>query len=561
MSTNRHTPEQLAARLLQLRNAESSFLEFVKLLYPDYNLAPFQIELINTLDLLERGELINPATKLPVYRLLINMPPRHAKSFFATQLFPVYYLARDPMREVMSTSYNSELAKTFGRAVKDTTKNPSISHVFPDFVLSDESRAVDHWRTTKGGVYYGIGMGGTTTGRAANLLIVDDPLKSRVEAESPTLRNQNWQYYVSALMTRKQPTRRGHAPIEIVILTRWHPDDLAGRIMETPDWKRGEWLHINYKALTIIDENIVTPRTSLSGTAAKAPETHDSSSYLTPKDREVPLSQEVALWPERFPVSWLKKIQELDPREFESLYQQSPFIAGGNLIKTDSFKSYKEPPTQDEISCVIITADTAFKAKEQSDYSVLLTAALLHSGDIYILDLTRAKLEFGTLKQTAIAVNSKWRGRGLRGLYIEDKASGQSLIQELRKESGISVLPYTNPSDKVARVNAVTPLIDGGRVFLPTPSVAPWLDNFLTECQQFPSSAHDDQVDALSMALDILSRIPTQSLSLLSDPITNLLTKPLSGELTFPPISQSKPIHATPFLAEAKKHRIPILGE
>jgi len=139
------------------------------------------------------------------------------------------------------------------------------------------------------------------------------------------------------------------------------------------------------------------------------------------------------------------------------------------------------------------------------------------SGDIYLLDVIRNKYDFPELKRRAISVNTLWRGRGLRGFYIEDKASGQSLIQELKTASGLSVIPYKVSTDKVSRVNAVTPLIEGGRVFVP--ENAPWLDDFMNECQSFPSGKHDDQVDALSMGLDILSRMGGVGTALINAPI------------------------------------------
>ena len=175
---------------------------------------------METLDALEKNEL-------GCRKLLITMPPRHAKSFIATVHFPVYYLARKPNRNVLSTSYNQDLSKTFGRQVRDLAREPIVSQAFADFGMSEESRAVDDWRTTMGGTYFATGIGGSTTGRAATLLVLDDPIKAREEADSATQRNKTWSYYVSALTTRKQPEPDGTPPLEIVILTRWHPDDVG----------------------------------------------------------------------------------------------------------------------------------------------------------------------------------------------------------------------------------------------------------------------------------------------------------------------------------------------
>lgn len=465
----------------------------MKALAPQFELAPFQQELVETLDALERGTL-------NAKRLLITMPPRHGKSWLASTLFPVYYLAKKPNRNVLATSYNQDLAKTFGRQTRDHAREKIVEQSFPEFRLSDESRAVDDWRTTHGGTYYATGIGGSTTGRAATLLLVDDPIKAREEADSATQRNKTWSYYVSALTTRKQPEPDGTSALEIMILTRWHVDDLAGRIMETDDWKEGAWHHINFPAVRLVSGGI---QKSVASLPADDPRHIPSGklSTVSPKKRFYLEDKEEALWEERFPLEELKKRERLDPREFASLYQQSPFIKGGNLIK-EGWWQYSESV---DCSMIIIAADTAFKKTEQADYSVLMVMGLDRNGDIHILDVVRGKYDFPELKRICITVNAKWRGKGLRGFYIEDKASGQSLIQELRNQSGISVLPYKVNSDKVARLNTVSPLIEGGRVFLP--KGVGWLDEFMNEMQSFPNGAHDDQVDALSMGLDVCSRM------------------------------------------------------
>ena len=466
----------------------------MKALAPKFELAPFQEELVDALDQLERGTL-GPR------RLLITMPPRHGKSWLASTLFPVYYLARKPNRNVLATSYNQDLAKTFGRQTRDHAREPIVGQAFSDFVLSEESRAVDDWRTTMGGTYYATGIGGSTTGRAATLLLVDDPIKAREEADSATQRNKTWSYYVSALTTRKQPEPDGTSAIEIVILTRWHPDDVAGRLMDTDDWREGAWHHINFPAIRKVD-------THVKKSVAELPEDdprfipQGQLSKVSPSKRHYYDESEEALWPERFPLDELKKRERLDPREFASLYQQSPFIQGGNIIKDSWWQWDDDKP---DCTQLIIAADTAFKKTEQADYSVLLVMGLDRNGDMHVLDLIRNKYDFPELKRVCVQVNARWRGHGLRGLYIEDKASGQSLIQELRNQTGVAVIPYKVSTDKVSRLNAVTPLIEGGRVFLPRS--AHWLDDFMLECQAFPNGTNDDQVDALSMGLDVLSRM------------------------------------------------------
>ena len=494
------TPQEAAKHLLKLKKAEDSFEGFIRLHNPKWKLPDFHKTLIGALDKLEKG--IGPRN------LLITMPPRHGKSTFGSVFFPAYFMARKPSRFIMSTSYNSQLATDFGRQVRDLVNDPLTMQAFPDLEMSQDSRAVDQWRTTGGGAAYFIGVGGTTTGRAANILLLDDPLKSREEAESATQRNKVWDFYVSGLSTRLQPDLDGQAPSQIIILTRWHPDDIAGRLMETDDWSEGRWQHINFQAIT---EKVVR---GVEGKDRRQLPSDDPN-YITPEQarniskqkRYMPVTERIALWPDRFSLDDLERRERLNPREFASLYQQSPFIEGGNLIKAHWWRTYPSDMKPEQFNSLIIAADTAFKVKSTSDYSVMITMGLDKSGDIYIVDIHRDRYEFPDLKRKMIMLNNQWRGKGLRGIYIEDKASGQSLIQELKRESGVAVIPYRISTDKVTRLSAVLPLIEGGRVLLP--DSATWLDTFHDECQTFPSGIHDDQIDALSIGLDVLARTPS----------------------------------------------------
>jgi predicted phage terminase large subunit-like protein len=512
--------KELARHLLKVRAAEESFGGFCDLTRPLY-LRPehvraafpdFQKELIDVLDQVERGD---------IDRLLITMPPRHGKSTFASTLLPVYFLAKNPRRQIIAASYNSELATDFGRKVREIALEPTINQAFPDFQVAADSKAVDKWSTTLGGVYFATGINGTVTGRGADLLIIDDPIKDRTEAESVVFRNKVWASYVSALSTRLLKGGR-----IVVILTRWHPDDLAGRLMRSAMWKAEGWRHVNFKALTEVESEVTIARSEL---PKDDPRYIPRLQAVSPTQRYVKLTEERALWPEMFNEEFLRKRRELDPREFDSLYQQSPTLLGGNLIKETWWQFYRRHeqspiggPVNEHghpiaLHNIIVAWDTAFKAKELNDYSVGVVAGLGVDGNIYVLDVLRKRFEFPELKRAAIGLNVKYRGRGLVGTYIEDKASGQSLIQELKKESGLSVVPWKTKGDKAIRAKAVTPLIEGGRVFLPED--APWLDDFITEASAFPDGEHDDQVDALVIALNVLSKVQLHAAEAFSAPI------------------------------------------
>lgn len=510
--------------------------------YPDFVRADFQEELVKTLDLLEKDELIN-SHGVPIRKLLITMPPRHAKSFYGTINFPAYCMMRDPTREIMVAGYNSELAATFGRQTREIVTNPANLKSFPKFKLSQESRAVDFWKTVEGGAYYAVGMGGTTTGRGANILIVDDPYKTREEADSTVKRNKIWDFYTASLLTRMQPHRNGKPPILIVTHTRWNPDDIGARIMESDEFKRGEWFHLNYPAIRTIESGVEIKRSDLpkddpryipARIIVNGKYVNITSSYMNKSDKYVSCEREVALWPERFPLKELKKIRErIGDREFEALYQQNPYVLGGNIIKTSWFKRYTPETCPTEFHAIVIGLDTAFKTKSWNDFSVITVAGITELGDIYILKVYREKLEYPDLKRKLVNINSVWRGRGLRGWYVEDAASGQSLIQDMRHGSSLTILPWKpGTNDKTNRCTSITPIIEGGRVFIP--EEADWLDDWEVELSQFPSGKHDDQVDSLVIVIDVASKMVVTGEKFFNESIGNYIVSPdFKGDLMF----------------------------
>lgn len=521
--------KDLAQYLLKIRKAGESFIDFVQFFRPEWVIPKFHHKLALLLDRMEKDQLYTDfedefqrywtchERRIPfhyerkpdaqkIHNAMVNMPPRHSKSSYCTEMFPAYYMGRNPSRYAMTTAYNSDLASGFGRSVQTLIEDPKFGQIFPAFALNARATAVDHWRTSESGAYYSIGVGGTTSGRPATLLIIDDPVKSRLEAESLTQRNRVWDFYTSALTTRLQPETNGVHPKQLVILTRWHPDDLGGRIQGTDEWQDGEWLHINFKAIQETQTGVKKRRDQL-------PPEHPK--YCPPENLKSKSAKwaytyrDDALWPERFPLDWLLKKRKLNERDFEALYQQNPYIKGGNLIKETWWQYYETLP---ELSAIVIAADTAFKANQRSDYSVFIVAGICRAGNYYLIDLHRGRWEFPQLKRKLLQLNGMFRSQGLRGFYVEDKASGQSLIQEMRRESGVVIIPYKNPSgDKVTRANLVTPFIESGLVYLPKQST--WLDEFTLECSQFPNNTHDDQVDALCIALDTLSRFATPNFS------------------------------------------------
>lgn len=536
-----------AKLLLQLKRASLSYGDFLDYYRPEWKRASFQQEYIEVLDLLEKDAFVNAAGN-PIRNILVTMPPRHAKSEYGTIHLPAYLLGKKPHREVMVSSYNNDMAATFGRKTREIVADKRFLRAFSALELSKTTSAVDFWKTSKGGAYYGVGLSGTTTGRGANFLFIDDPFKTREEADSLSRRRKVWDFYSSSLSSRLQPDLDGQPPVQIVVLTRWHPDDLAGRIMELPEWKRGEWYHLNFQALKKVEHGVYVSRSSLPKSdpryvpPAKELGQKTGQTYDT-KTRTVANPQWQALWPERFPVDVLLKIKERNERDFASLYQQEPYIVGGNLVKESWFQRYKFEDLPTEFHTMILTADTAFKAKQSNDYSVFTLGGITDTGDIYVIRVWREKLEFPELKKKAITLYGLWRGKGLRALYVEDAASGQSLIQELRSGTPVTVIPWKPGSqDKVARANMVTPLIEGGRVFIP--ESADWLEDWMDEIVSFPASKNDDQVDAFVQLLDVLSKVVVVGTATFNQPLSTYLReeKAITSELAF----TGKPLEADP---------------
>ncbi len=529
MTTILPTAKEAAEYLLKLQNASENFRDFVEILFPDFTFAPFQIQIMEALDKLEKGTLTNAKGDI-VYKLMLNMPVRHGKSFLVSTCFPLYYMCRDPRRKILAGAYGAELATTLGRDLRNLAQDPRVQQIFPDFDMAKDSQAANDWRTTAGGKYYACGIDGSTSGRPANLLLWDDLLKNREAADSPTQRNKAWSHYTSALVKRLEPEVNNRPAIEIGVMTRWHPDDPCGRIIDTEDYAEGDWHHIVFPAISKAPTSIKQARDMLPP---------DHPQYLTTAEcqklpssqRDVFVEEDVALWPARFPMKYLLKQKRLDPGEFAALFQQEPFVKGGNLIKQTWWQTYTNDTRPKEFLATILAVDTAFKTGKLNDYTAIIFMGITHSGDIYVLDVIRERYQYPELKRKLIMENAKRRGSGLRGIYIEDAASGQSVIQDLRREPGISVLARKVKGDKVARLAAVSDLIEGGRVFIP--EEAPWLDEFLNEMMAFPSVKHDDQVDALTIGLDAMARMVSRDAEFATTPLT--MTSSLNNQFASMP--------------------------
>jgi predicted phage terminase large subunit-like protein len=398
-----------------------------------------------------------------IHRLMIFCPPRHGKTTWGTQLFPAWYLGKHPDRSIITATYGQDLADDFGRKVRNLVTAPLHQAIFPDCRLADDASSMRRFGTTAGGVYYAVGREGPITGRGAHLFIIDDPLKGPEEAHSETVRRALHDWYTSVAYTRLQP-----GAATVIIQTRWHQDDLAGWLLR--EHADEGWEVISLPAIAEIDEHF----------------------------RRVG----EALWPEQFPVEALQQIRTaIGEQAWARLYQQQPAAAEGVIFKREWWRLYLEPPQL--FKRIVQSWDTGFKAGAENDYSVCTTWGVADNG-YYLLWLWRGRVEFPELKRKLKSLAEQYNPNAI---LIEDKASGQSLIQELRSETSLPIRAVRADSDKVTRAHAVTPLIEAGRVFLPED--AAWLADYLEELSAFPNGLHDDAVDSTTQALNYLRKPST----------------------------------------------------
>ena len=430
-------------------SAHSHILDYAQHLYPGYN-TPAHIQLIGkNLESLERGE---------IDRLAIFMPPRHGKSMLCSEFFPAWYLGRNPRNFVIQATYAQELADDFGRKVRNQLKSDDFMRVFEGVGLRDDSSSAKRFHTVHGGTYSAVGAGGAITGRGAHLLVIDDPIKGREEAESGLQRRNLIEWYKSVAYTRLQP---GGAII--LIQTRWHEEDLAGWILENSDE--------NWKILDL-------PAINANGDA---------------------------LWPEAYSVEKLKKIRAtVGDRVWESLYQQRPSAEQGAILKRDWWQKLNYEPRYDFI---IQSYDTAFSTKESADFSARTTWGVFSrlnedSGMVEacvgLIEAWRDRVEYPDLRR--IAQDSYWEYKP-NLVLIEKRASGQSLLQDLRR-AGIPVHEYKPDKDKVSRAHAIAPMLQSGLVYVPSEEL--WVDDIIGECASFPYGKHDDYVDTCTQAWQLI---------------------------------------------------------
>jgi predicted phage terminase large subunit-like protein len=440
---------EMDANMEHLALAHQDLACYATALSPQFQLAGHHELIVSRLEAIERGEIL---------RLMISMPPRHGKSLLTSTNYPAWYLGRHPDRSVIFATYGQELSDDFGRRVRNLIADPAHQAIFPNCKLSGDSAAAHRFNINRGGAYFAVGRGGPITGRGAHLLIIDDPLKDYQEACSETTRKALYDWYASVAYTRLAPNGA-----IVLIQTRWHEDDLAGRLLANTFGD--DWEVLSLPAIAERDETF--------------------------------RRQGEALWPDRFPLSELEKIRRaVGERAFVSLYQQRPTAAEGAIFKRDWWRFYSSPLTS--WNRIIQSWDTAFKTGTENDFSVCTTWGVSENG-YYLLHLWRERVEFPELKRVVASLAEHWKPNAI---LVEDKASGQSLIQELKISTALPIITVKVDSDKQTRAQAVTPLMEAGRIFLP--EAASWVNHFVEEMAGFPNGIYDDIVDATTQALNYL---------------------------------------------------------
>lgn len=462
--------QQKLMRLMQMRlklEAPASFSHFLGYSNPKYELEWFHRVIAEHCQMLLEGKIKN---------LMVFVPPQHGKSEIISRNFPAWALGRDPDLKIASCSYAADLSEQFSRSVQRIIESPEYQEIFPDTYLSTSLKAKNDPRTyiknvdffeTVGhrGFYKAVGVGGPLTGTPVDIAIIDDPVKDAAEAYSLTYRQKVWEWYNTVLTTRLHNHSR-----QLFIMTRWHEDDLAGRILkaEADDW-------------TVL----VIPA-------------------ICEKENDGGLSNRKvgeALWASHHSVQKLAKQRARSPREFSALYQQHPVIEGGNIVKREWFKSI----TQSEFyrihntEPIIFFIDTAYTDKSDNDPTGIIATCKI-GNDLYISHATKVQMRFPDLLRFIPRYVNEHGYTFRSTIRIEPKANGISVIDQMKETTGLNVTQTPSPRDsKETRLNAASPTVECGRVILVDGA---WNEQFIDEVCGFPTKPHDEYVDVLCYAID-----------------------------------------------------------
>jgi predicted phage terminase large subunit-like protein len=427
--------------------AKNDFLSFVKCVWPQFIEGAHHRHVAEKFNKLASGEIT---------RLIVNMPPRHTKSEFASYLLPSWMVGRNPQLKIIQVTHTGELAIRFGRKAKHLLDSEEYHKIF-ETKLQEDSKAAGRWETAQGGEYFAAGVGGAITGRGADLLIIDDP-HSEQDAMSPSSLENAYEWYTSGPRQRLQPGGR-----IVLVMTRWSTKDLTGILLKNQKEVKGDqWEVIEFPA--IMDDG-------------------------------------EPMWPEYWKKDELEKAKATLPvAKWNAQWMQAPTSEEGAIIKREwwrTWKSDKIPP----LSHVIQSYDTAFMKTETADFSAITTWGIFFPSEdkgahLLLLDAIKGRYEFPELRRRALQQFKYWEPETV---LVEAKASGLPLTYELRKMD-IPVVNFTpsRGNDKHVRVNSVAPLFEAGMIWAPDQKFS---EEVIEECAAFPHGDYDDLLDSMTQAV------------------------------------------------------------
>lgn len=472
--------------------AFSRLISYAAYQWPGYRDAPHHRLIARHLEAVERGEIT---------RLMITMPPRHGKSMLASEFFPAWYLGRNPDHYIATATYAQDLADDFGRKVKNQIEDPTFQAIFPGVGLADDSRSAKRFTVNneiggyehglkQKGAYYAVGVGGPLTGRGAHLLLIDDPVKNREDAESEIIRKKTKDWYTSTAYTRLMPGGR-----IVIIQTRWHEDDLAG-------WLQLEHEHEGWVVLNL-------PAVSKQGEA---------------------------LWPEQYDLEALEKIKRaLPPRDWSALYQQEPSPETGDYFKREWIHLMNHTPPKESLT--IVGGSDYAVTSDGGDYTVHGVLGLDPEGNPWLLDLWREQASSDVWVAAFCALVKKWNPLGWAEETGQIKSGVGPFLTRAQLQTGAYVAREQFPTrgDKAVRAQSFRGLIATRGLYIHKD--APWVTDLITEMMSFPVGVHDDQVDMLGLIGQLIDRLFAGK----PMPEADTRPKPKPGQIMPPPVQQRSP--------------------
>lgn len=453
------SPKEAAIELLARRNARQSLLAFTEYTNPAYEAASHHQLIADKLEAVMRGE---------VKRLMITMPPRHGKSELASRRFPAYYMGSCPDKQIIAASYNSDLSNDFGREVRNIVDSPEFAKLF-DVRLAQDSKAANRWHTNSGGMYVAAGVGTAITGRGADLLLIDDPFKDREEADSEIRRQRVWDWYTSTAYTRLMP---GGAIV--IINTRWHDDDLSGRLLREQESGGDKWDVLSLPAIG---------------------------------------QDGAALWPEWYPLDRLEQIKSVLPaRDWNSLYQQNPIPDDGDYFKKDWFGTYE---SLDDLPPLNYYGASDYAVTDGGgDYTEHGIIGVDANENIYVVDWWYGQTDAAQWIESKCDLIIKhspacWFGES----GVIRRSTEPFMVKRMHERRAICRIEWlASIADKAARARGIQGRASMGKVYLP--KNAPWLGHVLGQLLRFPAGQHDDAVDVFGLfgrGIDMVRSAPVRN--------------------------------------------------